>query len=89
MRAIPLIVAFLAGCASAPAPVEEPAPIPTYTIPVIKANGAIDHFTVEHDGTSERMLFCIEAATAVMCVAEDQGRALRYYMPLAQVDSQI
>jgi hypothetical protein len=89
VRAIPLIVAFVAGCASAPAQVTEPPPVQTYTIPVIKSNGRVDQFTVEHDGSTERMLFCIEAPTTVMCVSEDGGRALRYFMPIPQPESQI
>lgn len=88
MRAIPLIVAFLAGCASAPAQVEEPATVPGYTIPVIKANGTVDHFTVEPDGSTERMLFCIAGTATVMCVSEDGGRVLKYFMPIPQWEPQ-
>jgi hypothetical protein len=75
-----LLVVLLAGCASAPTT----PPPGDYTIPVIKGDGSVQTFTVEPDGSKERMLFCIEGAADVLCVAEENGRALRYRIPLLQ-----
>lgn len=89
MRSRPLVLSNLlaacciAGCATLPD--AEPTPLVTsdYQIPVVKANGAIETFTVEPDGSSERMLFCVEGETTVVCIAEDGGVAHRYVMPMA------
>lgn len=73
-----LMLVLSAGCASRP---PEPAP-GEYTIPVIKSDNSVDTFTVEPDPDSlERMLFCIEGADDVLCVAEEGGKAFRYFMP--------
>jgi len=70
----------ITGCASAPA---APPPPANYTIPVIKGDGSVQTFTVEPGpGDTDRMLFCIESATEVLCIAEENGRALRYRIPL-------
>ena len=75
-----LVVALLVGCASAPPAAPPPA---TYSIPVVKGDGSVQTFTVEPGpGDTDRMLFCIEAATEVLCIAEENGRALRYRIPL-------
>lgn len=85
MRAIPLGFALLVGCASSP--VQEPTT--TYTIPVIKSNGSVQHFTVEPDSSTEKMLFCVESPQTILCVSEDQGRVLRYYFPIPKVEPQV
>lgn len=75
-----LLVVLLTGCAGLPALPPQPG---EYTIPVVKEDGSVQTFTVEpgpHD--TDRMLFCIEGAADVLCVAEDGGKALQYRMPL-------
>ena len=75
---------LIAGCAtSAPPPGPD-----TYKIPVIASDNTVQQFTVEREpGDTETMLFCIESPTMVLCIAEDHGRALRYFMPIPQRDS--
>ena len=77
------VAVLLFGCAAQGGAPQAPQP---YTIPVVKSDGTVQRFTVEPDEadarTGERMLFCIETPVQVMCIAESDGRALVYRMPI-------
>lgn len=77
MRVLALIAGVLAGCALILFD------DPPYPVPVIASNGSVRVVTFEPTGAG-RFLFCIETPGAVMCIAESDGRAVRYSVPAKQ-----
>lgn len=84
MRILPLIVAFCAGCASAPAPVADVPPPAEYPVPLLKADGSIDTIIVEDDGKQgARVIFCKEQQTYLACLVDENGQAAWATVPFA------
>lgn len=84
---ITIIGICLSGCATTPQapPVVEPEN-PTageYQIPVVKADGSIEQFTVDPD-PEQTFLFCIEMPGAAVCIADQSGRAVQFVFPMPQ-----
>lgn len=81
MYYIPLVVAFLAGCASAPVPLTEPAPQPAqlteYPVPLILQDGRIDTIVIEDGRPQEgtRFIFCKDTPSQIVCLASVNGVA--------------
>ena len=90
MRFLPLIVAFLAGCASAPAslaePAQEPASPPTeYPVPLIFSDGHVEQIIVEDSKPEEgvRMIFCKDMPAQILCLTSVKGVAQWMSVPKA------
>jgi hypothetical protein len=77
MRALVVLAAVLcAGCATRQVQPAE------YRVPLVLLNGNVEHLTVEiAPDDPGRVLFCVEFEDAVLCLAQEGGKAVRFYYP--------